>query len=123
MNIIERKTNAGANKQFLQILKDRANPPYNVPPPPKFGTEEKLIQKERDLIAQERYSREVTFGEYEHSQNSRNVEAEPQKVRRSEFPFFLKLPIAFIAFMAAGSTGSEVFLLIVGVIAFCWLFL
>lgn len=123
MDIIKRKTNAGANEQFLQILKDRANPPYNVPPPPKFGTEERLIQAERDRHAQERYNREVAFGEYEHSQNSRNVEAEPQKVRRSEFPFVMKLFIAFIAFMVAGSTGSGNFLLIVGVISFCWLFL
>lgn len=137
----ERKTNAGANKQFAQIVKDVSSFPYNIPKPPtnadgSFKSIDQMVAETRlkNWREQKKAEEESAAAVFAHEQAMRNDpeqiawEREQRKTSRPPkesrgFPVFLKAVIALAIFMLAGLSGSDIALFIVGVGIFAWIIL
>lgn len=135
----ERKTNAGANKQFAQIVKDVFSYPYNIPMPPtnadgSFKSVDQMVGETRlkNWREQQIADEASTAAVYAHEQAIKNDpkqmawEREQRKTSRAPkesrgIPVFLKIIIALVIFMLAGLSGSDIALFIVGVGIFAWI--
>ena len=135
----ERKTNAGANKQFEQIVKDVSSFPYNIPNPPtnadgSWKSVDQMVaeSKYREWEKKEKQRLEYKSAVSAHERSIANDpeqqawEREQRKTSRPPkesrgVPIVLKVIIALAIFMLAGLSGSDIALFIVGVGIFAWI--